>query len=266
MVKKLIKYDFKAFAKVMLPIYIVLLGIAALYRIVSIFESNSVFYSIFNVSAVTILIISASACVLITFIISIVRFYKNLFTAEGYLSFTLPVTPTAHIVSKLTVSLIFDVLTILTVAAAGIIATAGELFIEIVKAGLFLVKRLFGSIGVQSPIYVIELILLSIVAAAAAHLLTYMCVSVGQLAKKHKVLAALGIYFGIYVAKQIVATLFLARGAQGEIFAEIADYIIREPKTSAHLIFCGAIILEAALGAVYFIITRRMMSCHLNLE
>jgi len=266
MVKKLIKYDFKAFAKVMLPIETVLLGVALLYRIVSFFEEDSIFFNIFNVSTIIIFTIAIIAALLMTFIFSVVRFYKNLFTAEGYLSFTLPVTPSAHIASKLTVSLIFDVITFLTVIVSVAVATAGETFVEIVKAGVFLFDRAADMIGGQTALYVIEFVILALVSVAAAHLLTYMCVSIGQLASKHKVLLAFGIYFAVYVVKQIISTTFIASGAATDGFRHLADFIMENPRTSAHLALCGMILVELVLGTVYYIVSQNLIKKKLNLE
>ncbi|MBR6918532.1 MAG: hypothetical protein IKN38_10145 [Clostridia bacterium] len=266
MVKKLIKYDFMSFAKVMLPIEIVLLGIAALYRILSFFETDSVTYDIFNVSAIVIFSIATFASFLITFILSIVRFYKNLFTSEGYLSLTLPVTTQAHIVSKLIVSLIFDLIALVCAGVAFCIATAGDVLVEVTKAAFFLFGKAEYVIGGQIWLYVIEAVVLALVAAASMHLLTYMCISIGQTAKKHKILPAVGIYFGVYVAKQIVGTVFITTGVTTNMFRDIGRFITDNPRTATHLVFAVSILVELVLSAVYFIVTRLMMKKKLNLE
>ena len=266
MVKKLIKYDFLAFAKVMLPIEIVLLGVAAIYRIVSLFETRSTAYEIFNVSTIIILCITVATAFIMTFIYSIVRFYKNLYTAEGYLSFTLPVTPAAHVASKLIVSLIFDAVTVVCAFAAFGIATAGEVFVEVIKAGAFLYGKAAEEIGGQLAAYVVEFIVTVIISAATAHLLTFMCVTLGQTARRHKILAAVGIYFAIYVAKQILGTIFISTGVTTAFFDDIGRFISQSPRLSVHLFFAVACIVEAALGVIYFAVTKSMMKKKLNLE
>ena len=266
MVKKLIKYDFMAFAKVMLPIEIALLGVAALYRLVSIFESRTTAYEIFNTSAIIILIIAAAAAFLMTFIYSVVRFYKNLYTAEGYLSFTLPVTPSAHIASKLIVSLIFDAVTIVCAFAAFGIATAGEVFAETMKAGFFLYGKAAEMIGGQLAAYVAEFIVVVIVASATAHLLTYMCITIGQIARRHKILAAVGIYFAIYVAKQITGTVFITTGVTTGFFADLERFAANNPRLAVHLGLASAFIVEAVFGVVWFAVTQTVMKKKLNLE
>ncbi len=266
MVKKLIKYDFKSFAKIMVPIYLVLIGVAALYRFISVFETRSTFYDVFNGSAIFLLVLTLVFCFVLTFIVSVVRFYKGLYTAEGYLSHTLPVTPASHIFSKLTVSLIFDVFTVLVAVLTLAIATAGETFVEIMKAAFYLAKRFFRFIGAQGALYVIEALVALIVALAAAHLLMYMCISIGQLAKKHKVLAAVGVYFAIYVVKQMIGTLILAIGATSDLFVKIAGFVRAHPYGASHAIILGAMLTALIFGALYFFITHFIMKKHLNLE
>ena len=266
MVKKLIKYDFKAFAKVMIPIEIVMLGIAALYRILSLFENRSTAYSIFNGSAIAIFVISIVTAVLMTFIYSIVRFYKNLFTTEGYLSFTLPVTVQAHVISKLVVSLIFDFITLVCAFAAFSVATLGDVFAETLKAGAYLFGRAHDAIGGQIFLYCLEALILLIVYLAAAHLLTYMCISIGQTANKHKILLAIGIFFGVYVVKQIIGTAVITVGVTTDLFDFIEQLLTRHTKAFFHGVFCLGILIECLLAAIYSFVTNVMMKKKLNLQ
>lgn len=266
MVKKLIKYDLMAFAKVMLPIEIALLGVAALYRFVSLFENESTAYSIFNVSTIIILVIASLTALLMTTIYSMVRFYKNLYTQEGYLSFTLPVTPSAHIVSKLVVSFIFDIVTLVTVFVSFCIATAGDVLTECFKAGGYLFSKIAEKIGGQTPLYIVEFIVMLIVYILAFHLLTYMCISIGQCANKHKVLLAVGIYFAVYTAKQIAGTIFIAVGVSTNLFIDIENFVVNNLRLSAHLGMIGFTFLELILGSVYFFVTKNLMKKKLNLE
>ena len=266
MVRKLIKYDFKAFSKVMIPTWCVLLGLAAVYRIISFFETDTTAYEIFNVSAIVILVVATITTLLMTFIFSIVRFYKNLFTTEGYLTLTLPVSTQAHITSKFIVSLIFDALTVVATLAAFCIATAGDVLQEVVKAGTFMFGKVIEVVGGQTWAYVIECIVLAIVALASAHLLTYACISIGQTARKHKILLAVGIYFAVYVVKQIIATTFISIGVTTRILDDIVEFFRTNPRASLHIVLIGAALLEIILGAVSFIVTRAMIKNKLNLE
>ena len=266
MVRKLIKYDLKAFAKVMLPIEIVLLGVALLYRIVSFFETDNIAFKIFNGSAIVILVLAIVASFLMTFIYSFIRFYKNLFTAEGYLSFTLPVTTQAHIASKLIVSLIFDAIAAACAFAAFTVATAGDVFHEVVKAFFYIMRKMGETLGGDLALYIIEFVIYCVIAMATAHLLTYMCISIGQLVRRKKILLAIGIYFGIYSIKQMLVSIFFGVGAATDLLERIAEYISNYPKTFVHLFLIIMILIQAILGTVYFLLSRVLIKKKLNLE
>ena len=75
------------------------------------------------------------ASLLLTFIIGIVRFYKNLFTGEGYLSFTLPVTPGQQLFTKALVSFLFSVITIIVILVSSIIAMGTDVSYRGFKSG-----------------------------------------------------------------------------------------------------------------------------------
>ncbi|MBR0302692.1 MAG: hypothetical protein IJQ80_02470 [Clostridia bacterium] len=265
MVKKLIKYDLKAFAKVMIPIEAVLLGAATLFRIIQFFESDTVFYKIFAVSTGIIFGLSVAAGIILTAIVSIVRFYKNLFTAEGYLSFTLPVTPSQHVASKLIVSLIFDVITALTIAVSLVIATSGDMLVELVNAGLYLIRQYFSALGGHGVFFVIESVICAVTALVAFHLITFMCLTIGQLAKRHKVLLAVGVYYGLYVAGQIIGTVFIAVGTISGLFAAIGGYFVEHPIPAFHITLCVSTVISLIFCAVYYLITRALMKNKLNL-
>ena len=105
MLKKLLKYEWKETARLLLPINLALivltvLGCAMLST--SIFDSEvSIFFA---VPLLILYIISIIAFSSVTIIYIYVRFYKNLYTAEGYLMHTLPVTPMQLFHSKLIVA------------------------------------------------------------------------------------------------------------------------------------------------------------------
>ncbi len=96
MVRKLIKYDFSSYLKLLLPVQLILLGIAALNRIIQLFEDgSSTVYNIVFGSSVFLYVVSIIIAIVLTFVVSIVRFYQGMYSNEGYLSHTLPVTISA---------------------------------------------------------------------------------------------------------------------------------------------------------------------------
>ena len=147
------------------------------------------------------------------------RFYKSRFTDEGYLTFTLPVNTHQNLLASLVNTAIGMVLITLVICLSGclwmVIAFAGvegfyqtvwEHFPELWEKFWSLVQTHAGEI----PWGVVARGMLSALTGAINSLVMLMlAVTVGSLiAKKHKILAAVGVFYGIHVLISI-ATAFL---------------------------------------------------------
>lgn len=110
MLGKLFKYDMKQISRIMLPLVLLtfgttLFGTAALKTVNEVvvpMESgvaqNVLLSSLYMVFGISVFVLCAFAVMAILF--TVARFYKNLFTDEGYLTFTLPVNTSTIIMSK----------------------------------------------------------------------------------------------------------------------------------------------------------------------
>jgi len=125
MLGKLIKYEFKATAPIFLLTYAVVVVLAGVNAAMLALRpgSNSTLGLLYSgASTVMTLLygIAAFAAFLLTFVIVIVRFYRML-GDEGYLWFTLPVTPTQQIFGKLIPAVVWTIVTaVVTVASVGL--------------------------------------------------------------------------------------------------------------------------------------------------
>lgn len=269
MVKKLFKHEFLAYARVMSIIYIILLTVAAATRVIFIFESDTVAYDIVSTISVITYCVSVFAALGFSFVMGVVRFYKNLFTSEGYLSFTLPVTASQHIAVKLITAVSMNLLTWVMVLLSVCVVTAGELLVEIWKALGFLLDKLYELTGIQSVFIGGEFALLLLVASFTSVLLYYTFISIGQLFKKNRILAAVGAYFVYYILTQIVSTVlsvFLSLFAATGAFEEIGLWIAGHPYETVHIALGGFILLEAVFAVIEFIVVRLIITKKLNLE
>lgn len=267
MVRKLIKYDFASYRRLLLPVQLILLGIAALNRIVQLFEDSSTVYQIVYTSSMVLYVISIIVALVLTMVVGIVRFYQGMYSGEGYLSHTLPVTSTQHIFSKLIVSVLFYLGTFLAIFLSFMIVTFGELNIEIFKAAGFLFGRMMTYTHGHVILYVIEVVLMVLTGIIGGMLCFYFCISIGQLAQKRKILLAFGVYFGLYVIGQILGTILIiiVSVLDPETVAAIADWVRFHSTAFFHIVFCSGIVLELIMATIYFLITKFIMSKKLNL-
>ena len=267
MVKKLIKYDFQSYFRLLLPVQLILIGIAAMNRIIQLFENtDSTVYNTFFISSIVLYVVAIVVLLLMTVIVSIIRFYQGMYTNKGYLSHTLPVTPAQHIFAKLLTSVLFYFGSLLAVFLSFMVITIGEVNIEIFKAFGYLVKQYFSELGFEGAVYILEGVLALIMMRVAAFLLYYFCISVGQLVSRKKILLAFGVYFGIYVVSQIIGTLLIILFTLSPNWLmDIMDWLTDNPNIAMHIYLCGMFLYEAIIGTVYFLLTKFIMSKKLNL-
>lgn len=105
MLGKLLKYELKATSRVFIPLYIAIL-------VVSIVNGLSLNLEILNIQGLATIILMCLfiSLFVITIVVTIQRFNKNLLKDEGYLMFTLPVSSKHLILSKYLTSLIWTFL------------------------------------------------------------------------------------------------------------------------------------------------------------
>lgn len=269
MVKKLLKHEFMALSRMLVPMYIILLGLSLITRIIFIFENDSIIFDIISVSSIVVLAIGLVVGVVYTIVSCVIRFYRNLFSKEGYLTFTLPVSVEAHLGTKLFCAGISYIASIGVIFLAFCIATSGELLIEIFKAAGFLFGKAMENVGADLPFYILEIAVLTLVSICTSFLLFYACMCIGQLAKRSRVLLALGVYFGYYYLTQILVTVGLVLMTvleDAELFIRLMDWIFYHPTEFIHVALIGALIIEAVLGGVYYLIAHSIMKKKLNLE
>lgn len=264
MLKKLYKHEFYSLFRNILPVYAALLGFALLSRLGSLIESSNMVFSIFKGLTATIYIFSIIAVFVVGMVIVVTRFYKNLLSHEGYLTFTLPFSATQHIVCKLICGAVVTAINfIMFIASLAILLTgtgAGKEFIK----GLF---ELFNkALDYYSAAHIIgfaaQFLLMLLLSLVQSILMFYAAMAIGQ-QFKNKIAASVVAYICIYSAVQVLSIVVLIP------FAAINSGLFETsgiPLGNVQMFFGGIMLLELALSAAYFLITRHFLSKRLNLE
>jgi len=270
MVRKLFKHEFTYYFRtfgLFLPI-VLIFGIMT--KIFSLFDDDKVIVQIALNSSIALLTISCAALLVLAFVVGIVRFYKNMYTSEGYLTFTLPVTNSQHIFVKLISAFAGEICCLFTVFIALCIAIPGEILVSMFKGFAETMRDIGAYIGTAHLTgYIIEIVLLTLITPMFGMLLSYACITVGQLAKKNRILMAVGAYFIYYVATQIISTVGIMTiailGESGALDG-IGQWIEYHPLESIHAGLCIGLVIVAAISAVFWFITQKIMTKKLNLE
>ena len=218
MLKKLLKYDMKSMVHLLVPLSIAVVGTTiagtAALRIRQTID-NTKNASWILTSALALIFVSTILALLAFSVFSEIlimyRYYTHLFTDEGYLTFTLPVKTSSILNSKLINALIWSVYTVLVVffciflyvifgtAEEGLINS--KIFTEI-KNALVLLTQTYSAWVILK--YIVEIVVIFIISLLYGVLSIYLALTIGSIiAKKHKILAAIGIYYGLNTVMSI---------------------------------------------------------------
>lgn len=211
MLKKLFRQEWKSFSLAPMVTMIILAAITLILTgsfMTPFWKQNNIFLELFASLTVLAYAFSLAALSFCVTLCTAVRFYKNLFTDEGYLMFTLPVKTSDLLLSKTLVSVLwklisffFTLLSILLVATVGIsrlddkgIIRFFQEFFNLFRQAL---SKLQDSLMIPVPLFFFWLILLSAGSLFFSTLFIYTCICLGQLWNSHKIGGAIAAYFGL---------------------------------------------------------------------
>ena len=284
MFSKVLKYDFRAVGRLwwILAVAVAWLSVVGgfAFRFMET-VSDRVDSSLLLVAMlmVSVLVFVGSLIVLcstplISQILIYYRYYKNFFTDEGYLTFTLPVSRNKLLLSKTVNAFIWTALTtVLMMICTAIFILfafpAGSTdvsFSWIAETFSSMFKMLWRSIDVWGVIYLIEMLLCVLAYVAfGVSLVHYSILTGAVVAKKHKLLAGIGIYYlaNVVVTSVVQTVVILGSGLMSSL-TDGLDYTAEAilNVTGSTMLLAGAVGL--AIGM--YLLTARKLERKLNLE
>ncbi len=269
MVKKLFKHEFSAYLLTLFPLYAVLLGVALVGRVVQFFESDSTSYGLISGASFFIYGVAVLAAWMLTAFFGIVRFYKNMFTGEGYLTLTLPVTPAQHLWVKTLTAVAFEVISFVVILLSAVILVQTDVLIEVLKAARYLLIQIPAPLNQHLVWYVLEFSVAMVISMCAGMLSFYACISIGQLFRKNRVVASIGIYFAYYTIVQILSTIIsVVAMIVGPLLPldQWMQTIAAHPYASVHIFLCALTPLSLISVAIFFAVSHYIIRKKLNLE
>lgn len=272
MLRKLLKHEFRATGRIMLPLYLVLLVTALGSNLATrgILETR---YRILDILGGLIIVAFAFAIggvLVMSFVLMIQRFYKNLLQDEGYLMFTLPVSVHQHIWSKLIVSAVWFIATVLAIIAASlIVAFRGGFLREMLDVLRWFfegLRKLEVNETFNLTAYLVEFAVLMFFSLVAFSLQFYAALAAGHSRANHKMLWSVVWFFGFQFALQFaVSMLFI-----GLDRLRIPNFLnINWDVAPAAAIHMGLLFMIGCVivyGAIFYAVTTFFLKKHLNLE
>lgn len=266
---KLLKYEWKACARVFLPLYGVVLLMSVINALMTTERAQNFMNGIPSVILALLFVALLVAVFVVTVVILIQRFYQNLLGDEGYLMFTLPVTVAQHIWSKVIVAVAVCLLSgLVALVSIAIIGADTNLIF-----GIGMMLNELGKAIAADPNglgYMIEGILLLLVSLASGVLFVYLCMALGHLAKKHRVLMSVVWYFVLSTAAQFLLTFVLfgtMNGPTETLMTALSNALNGIPQqVLLHGVLIGFCIATAIPGAICYFGTHYILKNRLNLE
>lgn len=274
MLKKLLKYDLRSVFRFWWIVALISVGMAVLGGFAQEILYNDDAPRVINVVASVIVFFSyfcSMGLAVLTQVLLFIRFYRNFFTDEGYLTFTLPVKREMLLNSKVLTGFI-AMAAVAAVCALNFsiifaipeyeIFRSGEIFRNIEQAMREIPNHLVGpllTIGIEALVIAALVLLLSV-------LFLYCCITFGSMiVKKGKLFASIGIYYGATSLFSTAIQLMLILGV-GSIAVWMTPIAEQQLPTIVALILLAFILFLAALCALVYAFTHWMLGRKLNLS
>ncbi|MCR5468101.1 MAG: hypothetical protein K6F37_03995 [Lachnospiraceae bacterium] len=266
MLGKLIKYDLKSMFRSLLPVCgaFIVVGFLAGISFPNTIDSDTTSGVVLLWGTILFALIALTVAVsIISLIIVITRFYKNLLGNEGYLSFTLPVTTGTHLAAKCISGYIafalavisgiisYGLFAVFACARTGDLDEIGEFF-----NGIFTAIAEFASAQMH---YAVVFVLMAIVSTIMALIKIYFSIMIGHQASDHKILMSFVAYIVITIIESVISNIigmvFIGVGVFASLFGEM---------TFAFAV--TTLILNTVLTIGYIFGTYYLLNNRLNLE
>ena len=275
MLIKLIKHEFRATARVMLPLYLVTILLALMTRASSLWTKMVTFEGLTGRNFLSLLsgiiavgfVLALIATFVVAVVLTIQRFRSNLMADEGYVMFTLPVSTHSLVWSKLIVSTVWFLgAVIIDVVALMALVADLAMFQEFGRVLTEISQQLTAYNVGNGILLLVELLILFVVFCLAACLDFYAPLAIGHSFAQHKMLLSVAFFFAIQVAAQIISGTLLMAGVP---YLDSLSFWLSsqaQPMTVVHGMMWCSILITAIYGAILYCLTIRMLHRHLNLE
>ena len=256
MLGKLLKHEMIYLIKTFSPLYIVYLILAGVIRLLSLFENQFEDLDTSSSGAITLIVFAGIIGVaygvltgilaLLTMIDNVRRFKNNMFTDEGYLTNTLPVTATEHIAAKLLAGIINYLASVVVILAGLFIASGDEapsmakgIWEAITSDSIPLSQKLIG-------------LLLGFMIYVSIQLLGYLLSALGNMVNSCKGLLSFGLGFFSVIFVMIMS-------------ARITAFATSQSLSGEQTILCICAFLLVCCICMYLLIVN-IIKKHLNLQ
>lgn len=276
MLGKLTKFEFKATARIFIPLYLAVCGallfskgfefIYSLFWDYTFSEAFEAVWDFVYGFMFAVYVVSIILAIFLTLFIVLQRFYKNLFGDEGYLMHTLPVSAKSHILSKLIVAGVWTLASVIVIwVAISLYVNGMDFFKDCVdfftemperaaehKAKLGGNYYLFNIFAIINVLLLIPLVILGFYFSIALG---------GRILPKHRIGGSFIGFVAVSVMVQVYISILIAivNSSWGTSAIEFIE-------KSEILPFLLLLSFQLIPGLIFFFATSHILSKKLNLE
>ena len=275
MLKKLMRYDFKSVFKLWWIGAVSTLALSVIGGFISeIFVTERDIPEPIYVLAIfgaVLVYIGFIAFAIFSEILVYLRFYKNLYTDEGYLTFTLPAKRQSILNSKVFLGAVTSILTGVVLSIDSLIVSVISYRKEIFTPQFIKDTKEFLEYFFEDQyyyylfIYLVQALIIFALLSLVSILFAYGCITIASvIAKKAKILVAIGIYYGATSVLGFLMTIFFLFGATSffDLIFELSEI---DGLNSVMLLLFMVIFLLCAVCCVLYYITHWCIDKKLNL-
>lgn len=281
MLRKLLKYEWRATSKVML----IMDSALVLLTLIGCFILNTDIFDRTDaipmaILMVTLYALSLTALGIATLFYLYFRFYRNLYSREGYLMHTLPVTPMQLFHAKLLVGYIWTLLNsaLIMVSIICLFFVAGYHFA--MTHGMDGVGQIIEKLSLESPAnenginffyemfgytpleFFQQLSWLQLIGSFVSLLTGYVSILLGQLIEKYKLMASVGFYIALYIINQIVCSILMIMPGLQVLMQDTDNFLY----SYYRYMMAYAILSQFVMGLVFYAAAVFLMRRRVNLD
>lgn len=268
MLGKLLKHEWKAVWKVPVLIIVILMitaVVAGLTFALPIWDSEWVGLPLSGMMLMLMFYFAMIATVLGIMIYFAVRYYKNMFTDEGYLTHTLPVTARQLLLNKVITMSVWNLLATIAVAVS-IFVFFMIMLLSLAPKDSSFARELIEAVrlwpeALKSPYmdgfesFCFGTLVVVLVSAFSNTMMLIGAITLGQMVRKHRILGAVGAYFGFQFIIQIFTTVvfvpMMIKMADSAYYEEIYEMQTPFPVLTPFYFMVAGVSLVVGIG-LYF--------------
>lgn len=259
MLGKLLKHEMKALSRFLLPMHVIVLVMSVIGHFAVTVRADSYprYFAPFLIISYMVFLIAVSFG---TFLLVAMRFYKHLFSDEGYLTLTLPATVGQQLASKSIIAVIWFLIDLVVIIISMMLLASIPGFLRILPE---INAKMSEQTGFTVSSFATLFLIMYLVEIFSMPAYIYICVTVGQLFSSHRVLSAIISYCLLCGMFQIISLMLLSTGGylpylfnlaelKGALYRDFMEYTI----TANNIV--GTIVGILSYIGTYYIMKRRI--------